>query len=357
MLSAGWFTAIAVFALCSGAFFFFIHYGDSKKGDQRLSNGGKVYYWYHRPRRGKSPAQSRLAIDAELPIEFSIHRTNPMHAIAKWLGATAEMEITDPEFDETFFITSDDVELRHKLCGDGELRKAIKALFDFGLDGLTADRGRLTAILKNPQSVLSPSDEDLLIEPLYVLDHKLKHLALSLTTQGSGERRRIEADLLKSMFNALALVSFCALSMLPHHIYDMEKFITYGMTFAAALIIAQLIWLRARYGHSSYGYSVFVHFAFSGIVGTAMFAHILIWNINISFDHAPAAARYQQVVDRYTSRHKNSTYYHLKIRDWHDGNQSFSRKVSYETYQRSPKGSKVHIETHPGYLGIEWYKL
>ena len=78
-------------------------------------------------------------------------------------------------------------------------------------------------------------------------------------------------------------------------------------------------------------------------------------------DEAPASYHEVVAIDKYYTRSKNSTTYHVKLQSWRENHAVEKIKVNKHGYDQIYRGrTMIGITTRPGYLGYEWlvaYKL
>jgi hypothetical protein len=79
----------------------------------------------------------------------------------------------------------------------------------------------------------------------------------------------------------------------------------------------------------------------------------VVW-ANRELDTSPPVDHPTTVQRMWTSRPKNTTYYHLDVASWRPGEVTQSLNVSPAFYSRSKQGMGIVVTTHAGKLGWEW---
>jgi hypothetical protein len=91
-----------------------------------------------------------------------------------------------------------------------------------------------------------------------------------------------------------------------------------------------------------------------GGIGTLITAPGLIREINAEWDHSTPQRYPAQVLNRYLTHGKNSTYYHLWLTDWHSQRDHQELRVNAATYNELMEGDAVVVSEREGYLGERW---
>jgi hypothetical protein len=79
--------------------------------------------------------------------------------------------------------------------------------------------------------------------------------------------------------------------------------------------------------------------------------------LNAQLDGAADEVRTQVIVEKYTTRSKNSTAYHVRIQSWRAPGETISFRTDSGTYQAVvPNRSRLEVVTRPGALAMEWEK-
>jgi hypothetical protein len=79
--------------------------------------------------------------------------------------------------------------------------------------------------------------------------------------------------------------------------------------------------------------------------------------LNGALDDSAPVANDAVIVEKYTSRSKNTTKYHVRCASWRPGGGTISFEIDSADYPAvAPHRSKMVVVTHAGGLGVEWLK-
>ncbi|HEY1188743.1 MAG TPA: hypothetical protein VGE74_13900, partial [Gemmata sp.] len=77
--------------------------------------------------------------------------------------------------------------------------------------------------------------------------------------------------------------------------------------------------------------------------------------LNGALDRSPEVTRDQVIVEKYTTRSKNATKYHVRCASWRGAGETLSFPVSGAQHGAVVVGqSRMVLGTHAGWLGVEW---
>jgi len=79
-----------------------------------------------------SPSRIRIEVLQKPPFELSLRRESADTKISKKIGIAKEMQIGIPDFDEQFFIQTNDKIRCQGYLGDSKIRETIKSIFERG---------------------------------------------------------------------------------------------------------------------------------------------------------------------------------------------------------------------------------
>ncbi len=312
---------------------------------------------YTPPGKGKNSRPSVLTISTPMdcPYEFHMVVETWFDRFCRRLGIAVEVETGDPQFDEHCFIRSDNPAFVEAYLQDPLKRIAILDLRRWGFNDLMLDRGQLTAkwIGFNPAVDHRPELRDEVAARLLVLSRNLPAPQPEFDVRVGAHRVRWQAVLWLALVG-LALTVFSLIPYTPIH---------FGELLVRALLLGVIAWPVFAYlsawllsGTSR------SHLAWAGLMIGSLFLFPLgclgvVAVVNGWFDNSPATEHHAQIVEKYTTRSKNSTNYHVRVESWHTPGDTESFQISSSEYsQVTPHQSQLLVVTHEGCLGIEWFE-
>jgi hypothetical protein len=312
---------------------------------------------YTPPVKGKNTRPSVLTISTPMdcPYEFHMVVETWFDRFCKRLGIAVEVETGDPQFDEHCFIRSDTPAFAASYLQDPMKRIAILDLRRWGFNDLTLEKGQLTAkwIGFNPAVDHRPELRDEVAARLLVLSRNLPMPQPEFDVRVGAHRIRWQAVLWLALVG-FALSAFSLTAYTPIH---------FGELLLRALLLGVIVWPVFAYlsawllsgtsrSHLAWGSLMIGSLFFfpPGCLGTAAL-------VNGLFDNSPATERHAQIVEKYTTRSKKSTNYHVRVESWRTPGDTESFQISsFEYGQVTPNHSRLIVVTHDGYLGVEWFE-
>jgi hypothetical protein len=91
-----------------------------------------------------------------------------------------------------------------------------------------------------------------------------------------------------------------------------------------------------------------------GGIGTLFAAPALIREVNVEWDNSASQRYPAQVLSRYMTHGRHSTFYHLWLTDWHSQRDHQELQVDAATYNELMEGDAVVVSEREGYLGERW---
>ncbi len=312
---------------------------------------GVHYRWYYKPRSRNSAPRSELQLNRKLPLEFCIVPEGIFTRISKFLGFATEFQTNDMEFDKRFYIYSDDAQLCNKLRAV-DIRQAVKQVFDGGVKKLEAKDGMVVAEMKKASPAPEPLSADMVADAM----NKLADHVSGITPNPMSKCKSMasQANIAMWAFVVALAAGFFGSTVQMNPVAEQMPFIRSAAMYAVPVMIAMLVIVRAQFSGSSRGVIVFLSAVFMGIPATALLSYAAHYHGNMFFDKTPAEEHYSRILRTYSTRHKNSTSYHVEIENWALPNDTVSIKTSYAEYQRARVGQQMRIYTHPGYFNVSW---
>lgn len=315
----------------------------------------------------------RVAIACDERYEFTLRREQFTDRIAKALHLVREFQTQDERFDEAVYIGADERGIAEWLNHDAEARRKLLDLLAMQpqeytrITSIAAGRGALilSALAKPPMSASVPDDLGTLVATAVAPD--LKSLLGRLQAFAASEvdptafrdPYAVSVRTLSWLTIGLFLVPFVLFVLLQLHAPKVELAanpFTDKHTLAA---IAAVIGILAAVGVAVLWGSARLHTVLAplllvGGVGSLIVAPGLVREVNVEWDQSTPQRYPAQVLSRYVTHGRHSTFYHLWLTDWHSERDHQELRVDAMTYGELMQGDAVVVSEREGYLGERW---
>jgi hypothetical protein len=314
-----------------------------------------------------------VAIACDERFDFTLRRERFTDRLAKALHLVREFQTQDERFNEAVYIGADERGIVEWLDHDAEARRKFLDLLAMQpheytrITTIAAGRGALTlsALAKPPMFTSAPNDLGLLIATAAIPDLKstldrLQAFAAS-EVDPSAFRDPYAVGVRTLTWLTLGLI------LVPFVIFFLEQlqapqvalatnWFTDKHTFAAAAVVVctlaavgvLLLWGSARL------HTVLAPLVLVGGIGTLIVAPALIRELNTEWDNSAPQRYSAQILSRYMTHGKHSTYYHLWLTDWHSQRDHQELQVDAATYNELMEGDAVVVSEREGFLGERW---
>jgi len=310
-----------------------------------------------------SPPSFTITIKHPVPTPLTITRESGLDRLGKKIGLADELQTGDPAFDQAYYLNTEGKPLYRDFFSNRARREAVQGLFTAGY------KVRHLAFVKDEvKVVISPfrrKDLDsFLLEPFL---EKMAVLARALPAQALApgasfgivsETGMVRRNLAPALIAATIALQVLGIGVL---IFGLIRYQPLG----ASLIWRSLpyslpLWLlflvlsfRLLKGRSS-AHKTFLFLIFFGIFAfTVTGAGAMIF-ANGYLDRQPVIIHHLPVLDKYTTRNKNDTDYHLRIRHWNPRQETRRFEVSRSFFRDIQVGDQVDVAIKPGYFRQEW---
>ena len=329
--------------------------GVNRKGVGIFTVDGKtITMKYFAGSRNSSP-RLKISTYGIFGCELVIRRETSRDKFYKKIGLNQEIQVPDKEIDEELFFECDIPEFTKQLFLNADVKPlALKILSYFNSIEITRDTCTLT---KCPCERLDNISNEVIVD---------------------------------SARNLLIFVSFIPRFISSYHpeVLSFKKwgtalyFIGYGilacgvicfiLSFAFRVVEPLRLWLLSiavnilLFSGATYfafqkikGFSTssrsLMHFIFSFGIGILLLGRYGVAVANGILDKTPVQEFKQVLVDKYTTRHKSSTTYHVVVSSWLPANPGWRFTESKEEYSRIQIGKTYYmIVTKSGRFGFEW---
>jgi hypothetical protein len=330
------------------------YYSANKAVEEEL-DGVPYTVRYTPPVKGKHAKPSVLTIstDVDCDHEFDMVVEKWFDKFCKKLGVAVEVQTGDDKFDDECYIRTDSPAFTAAYLADPVKRIAILDLRRFGFLDVTLKDGTLSATWSGFDPDKHHRD-DLSAE----VAARLVLLARDLPAEKpefaerTGGRRRVWQVVLWVFLAGFALTLLSLIAYSPTHGSDLLLLalpvLLVGWP-AFAVLSAWLVRGTSR-SHYTWGW-LMLGSLFLFPVGSAGAVSLLNGVLDVSNGTTHDAV----INEKYTTRSKGKTKYHVRVQSWRDAGDTESFQVGFNEFQAvTPNKSKVVVVTRSGGLGIEW---
>ncbi|PUA26362.1 MAG: hypothetical protein B0W54_21560 [Cellvibrio sp. 79] len=308
-----------------------------------------------------------LGIKCTDSVNFSIKRQSWLDNVFKSIGVSNEFETKDPEFDDSFYLITDNAALQRLIASSEMLRLAIKnimrrerttdlkpkqiyckngrfwVVFSVGGGYETADIEHVSLSLqKYFNDVVSSLNKETLSKSAWI-DPFVIRAALFLAVS-SGLAINGVVQWVRSYFGYFPLV----LDNSPVF-YDALK---YSAFFLLIFLVVALFSLR----RSARTHIVLLELSTVGALGIFLSTAMEMRDINMEWDRSPPQIHNVAIVNKYEQRssgRRKRTHYYVVVKDWRCQCGNYKFEMSRAMYN-SIGGDSISVIQKSGYLGYPW---
>jgi hypothetical protein len=311
---------------------------------------------YTPPVKGKNAKPSVLTFSTKVACrgEFEMVVETGFDRLCKSLKIAVELQTGDAKFDDACYIRSDTPAFAEAYLADPLKRTAIINLREFGFLNITLKDGTLSAVRTGFDPVADGRhefDADVAAR-LVLLSRNLPEHKPEFDDR-TGAHRKMWQTVLWVLLIGFALTATSLFSYPP--IQTTELLVRALAVLLAWPVFAYLsAWLLSGTSRS--------HLAWAGLMTGSLILFPLgsggaIGLLNGVLDDSPQTAHDAVILEKYTSRSKNKTKYHVRCASWRLGGRTLSFEISSADYNAVvPHKSKMVVVTRAGGLGVEWLK-
>ncbi|MCI0702476.1 MAG: hypothetical protein L0241_15440, partial [Planctomycetia bacterium] len=320
-------------------------------------DGSSYTVRYEPPVKGKNGRPSSLIIHTpvETKGEFQIVVETWFDKLCKRFGLAREIETGDDSFDEQCYIRTDMEEFTKAYLSDPVKRVAIVDLRRFGFNSVSVDDGDVSVIW----SGFDPLKHD---QPNLVEDVAARLILLARNLPAhqpefehrTGQHRKMWQAVCWLGLVAYALTIFSLIAFTPVVTFDLllraAPVLLLGFplfAFVSALLLSGTSTSHYKWGGLMLGSLILLPLGSAGSVAL----------LNGLLDSSQPVTHTAVITEKYTSRSKNKTRYHVRCESWRKPGETLSYQISSAEYGAVvPRLSRMMVTTHAGGLGIEWQK-
>jgi hypothetical protein len=323
---------------------------------------GKRYKLDHDENKGNHTF--RFGVVCNKSFHFRIKRETAWDRYAKSLRLSVEQTFNDPEFDETFYVVSDNPVLTRELSEVPAFRAVLKALFrDKNLRRLTCEGQHLVAEYRLGSGEGSPGhyQKPTTVHGIVSALHEISDYLALLDDSGATRDPYVwKAAFLVSLASGILFLGLAELvrfgkiqsfdPLLASWPLFRESLLASVVILCAWLILAAA-WLRG----SSHAHIVMGEILVSGGLGLVMGTYLFARDLNCEWDNAPAQVYFAEVIEKHHHRHRKAPdTYSLSIVHRGIGILPPSVEVTFRDYQRVHEQELVELHIKPGLMGHAW---
>jgi len=324
---------------------------------------GIKYSYYHFKGSQNAPPFFQISIKLNFPGSFKIKKETKFDKFFKKIGVSTEIKTYDKEFDEKFYISTDNEKFTKLFFSKAENRQLITEIYKNGFNKISFNGKKFKAKivpLKRKHSI-DQSIINRIVKNLHLLTQNLPDIPKpSLTESKSWKSKRVIAFVLPLLICITGTVLLIiGLNKFPP--LDNIKIILHSLKYSIpAIFIFLYISIRLLRGRSTSHNELiavflitFFGFPFAG-AGATIF-------LNGWLDKSKPVKHKVQIIDKKINKSKNSVSYYAITQSWRDSFDTEKIKLTKKEYQIvSPGKSKMIVKTKSGKLNFEWimdYKI
>jgi len=333
--------------------------GGEEEGFPRNGSGehdGVAYSYHYHPGSKNSPSSYTVKVAHPSTVTFKVSRESGFDRFAEKLGLNVELKTGDPEFDETFYITSSATEYMRTVLGSSATRQLIREIHDLGFTSIELNRKALKSVW-TPFRHKRDMDRARLqqVAGLLVRLHASLPEAFMISSSESGwKARRVVAFAIPIAVDLLGVAAL-VIGLTTYTPLDGWPLALSGLLLSIPLFLLFLYFAFSLLKGRSASHREFFLVALLALFGFPLAgAGVKIWT-NGALDTSPAIEHEVRVVDRYISTSDDDESYHAIVQSWRAGQQTEKITVTESLYRRlSPGSSIMTISTRSGKWGSEW---
>ena len=319
-------------------------------------DGSPYTVLYTPPVPGKHPRPSVLRISTpvtEAQGEFHMAPQTWFDRVCKRFGIAVEIETGDEVFDAECYVRSDTPEFAAAYLGDSIKRVAILDLRRMGFPEVLLSGGTLTASWTgfNPKAHDKPELGADTAARLLILARNLPVHRPEFEHRTGGNRKKWQAALWLGLIGfALTMLSLIAYP--PVETLDLlsRALVVFVLALPAFAYVSAVLVRGTSTSHNAWG-GLMAGAIFLLPVGSVGSTALL----NGASDESPPVVHNAVITEKYTTRNKNRTNYHVRVASWRDPGETLSYGVSQAEFNAvTPHQSQMFVTTRAGAIGIEW---
>ena len=328
----------------------------SPSGAGRIDSVEYRYRYY--PGSKNSPSSFRVEIDAPSDKLFKVAREGGFDRLSKRLGISTEIQTGDRDFDENFYITTNDNKFIQSFFGSSAKRQAVRDIFSNGFNRVEHDGKRMVAIC-SPFKMDKEIDQSLLTHlasDLIRLGEGMPHVSQSPLWANQSSAWKTNRIMVFSIAFLVSVIGITALVIGLSRYNPLDTFAVFldslKWSIPAFVIYAGLaVFLLKGRSSSHRELLVAVPIALTGLILGGWGGEMV---LNGYLDRSQTAHHQARVLLKTKSTSDNSTTYYAHVESWRGGGTEKIR-ISHADYLAIRENrTALALDTKSGRFGFEW---
>jgi hypothetical protein len=322
-----------------------------------MLNSVEYRYRYY-PGSKNSPSSFRVEIDAPSERSFKVTREGGFDRLSKHFGISAEAQTGDREFDENFYITTDDNEFIQTFFSPSAKRQAVRNIFNTGFNRVEHDGKRMMAIC-TPFKIDKEIDQSVLthlVSNLISLGRQMPHMSQSPVWQNQSPIWKTNRIMVFSIAVLVSVIGTIALviGMSKYSPFDKLAVFLDSLKWSIPAFVAYAglaVYLLKGRSSSHRELLIAVPISLTGMILGGWGGEMV---LNGYLDESGVANHRARVLWKTESTSDNSTTYYAHVESWR-GSGTKKIRISHAEYL-AIRENQTHLalDTRSGRLGFEW---
>lgn len=318
---------------------------------------GEDYEYYHHRGSKNSPPYLEVRVKPLRSGSFKITRETGFDRLFNRLGISRKITAADPEFDNFFYITSNNADFSGLFFGDRQNRRATNEIYNLGFKELSLDKN----ILKARWSPFRPKKDfdvgviEAVAQKLIDMNRRMPEVAEPLAEAApTWKKQRLFAFAVPIL---LAVTGVAALVLGLTKFLPLDSFKLALQTLRYSLpILAVFTWISVSLlrGRSSSHRELLAVFFIALLAFPLAGAGLGIF-LNGQLDRSQPVEHDMAFLEKHISQSGKSLSYRLVIESWRPGRTSEELSISYGAYNAIVSNdTRVKVVTRAGKFQYEW---
>lgn len=298
---------------------------------------------------------------SDLNIDLSIKKENFIDKLFKFLGVSVECQINNVEFDNKFYLVTDNKNICNYLRNNKNLQEELSKLLEIceenslKFNGFYLKGNRLWVhILKNKEESISKLIP-ILFNIMDIFNNDLEEIKKTIIKTES----TFKISIFLSISSAIVITATCLFIYTTYSfkIYEVNVWDLIKLSFIPATTILLILMFSVIkvLGKSSRTHLVLIEFLILGYVGLIMISYEILKEININFDTSLPRAFVTKIINKEINHsRKGPTTYYLYLSEWENSKIKKKIKISSSIYKKYENNDIVKIYIKKGKLNVEW---
>ena len=321
------------------------------------ADGRQVQLYYHSGSKN-NPSRLELSLIGDFYAQAVFRKETGVDRFGKDIGLNQEAQLYDPAFDSEVYVECEDQDFVRQCLGSSALKQRLKELLnEFSQVEIAGSKCRL---FKTPCSDTSRFTPDHLTDAAVFLvafadgiprPQPGQASATPLTDECRKSSGLLAAPGIIAIIAGFVLIVWGFASFTP---LEPGQIFLLALKIGAVLLILFMLYAYDQVKGLSNALTLLAGAFFAALVGIPL----LLWGglmvVNGSQDVSPASRHETSVVGKNITHSKKSTSYHIQVRGWVPGRETYAYTVSADKYSRINYGDPCVITTRDGLFKFTW---